>query len=95
MNRAASGFEPRTYALRGSPVGDGRQRLPLEALGGSLAGDGFVWLHRVCGDTSGTRHHQLGGSYLPDRAAGEVLPDHHCGAAPTFGIPTKPTADIC
>jgi len=27
-------------------VGDGRERLPLEALGGSLAGDGFVWLHR-------------------------------------------------
>jgi drug/metabolite transporter (DMT)-like permease len=41
----------------------------------------------VCGDTSGTWHHQLGGSYLPDRAAGEVLP--------AFGIPTKPAADIC
>jgi hypothetical protein len=26
----------------------------------------------ICRDTSGTRHHQLGGSYLPDRAAGEV-----------------------
>jgi len=37
----------------------------------------------VCGDTSGTRHHQLGGSYLPDRAAGEVHPDHH-RAAPTL-----------
>jgi hypothetical protein len=49
----------------------------------------------VCGDTSGIRHHQLGGSYLPDRAAGEVLPDHHCGVTPTFGIPTKPAADIC
>jgi hypothetical protein len=43
----------------------------------------------VCGDTSGTRHHQLGGSYLPDRAAGEVHPDHHCGA-PTFGFLRSP-----
>jgi hypothetical protein len=48
----------------------------------------------ACGDMSGTRHHQLGGSYLPDRAAGDVHPDHHCGA-PTFGISTKPAADIC
>jgi hypothetical protein len=75
-------------------VGDGRERLPLEALGGSLAGDGFVWLHRGLWGHSGTRHHQLGGSYLPDRAAGEVHPDHHCGA-PTFGISTKRAADIC
>jgi hypothetical protein len=42
--------------LRGSRVGDGRERLPLEA---------------------------LGGSYLPDRAAGELHPDHHCGAPPS------------
>ena len=26
-------------------MGHGWQRLPLDALGGSLAGDGFVWLH--------------------------------------------------
>jgi hypothetical protein len=38
--------------------------------------NGCRWKRWVV-DTSGTRHHQLGGSYLPERAAGEVLPDHH------------------
>jgi hypothetical protein len=42
------------------------ERLPLGALGGSLAGDGFLWLHRdVWGHTSGTRHKPVGWLPLP------------------------------